>query len=525
MSNIRNHLPPLCISCFCTDSRPALTEEADGKLARLIQKGNLPAIERALKRLKQPLNNLTITVKRRHLNTTYQCLVDHRATGTDPFINFYQECSPVIWAVDCLQWHVLPLLSRYGFDVNRPQTCRRWTHICAPNSRSNTSPYRKFWTRGRYTYQSALDYFFASVYELIGEHNTTNYNGLNGSSPLTFYFSHLSTILTKGVDVHRIDSVIIFNSLAISFDHYLCRYTNEHALVPDIPENDDSFIELITVKRLIENGFSQFECMDYLYPCCNWFGILLCLICHPKIYLYQSTTLPTIIKQSTLLLINLLALKCTFPSVEDFRESLENLHLRKIYSKRYSERRNEFNTHLTILHELCENFIHQPLNLKILARNIVRKQIGGINFYMKIINIGLPSQLITFIQYINHEHLLTCGIPKQLIKLAQGNWVDILKNNTYSRSHSTIYCNNDEFMNTLNRNSCLEQIINNNNNNHCDEEFKIHTTLRRGRASERQHLTYQRGIHNQIFNRINHYENYNQPIRPTSAPLPKTFIL
>ncbi|CAH8871955.1 unnamed protein product [Trichobilharzia szidati] len=527
MSNKRNRFSPLWITCFCADSRAAVLEEADGKLARLIQKGNLPAIERAMRRLKQPLTNLTVTVKRRHLSTAYPCLVDHRATGTDPFINFYQECSPVIWAVDCLQWHVLPLLTRFGLDVNRPQSCRRWTYICAPSSRPNTAPYRRFWTRGRYTYQSALDYFFASVYEFVGEH-TTSYNGLNGPSPLAFYFSHLPTILSKGVDVHRIDSVIVFNSLAISFDQYLCRYTNEHAIIPDIPENDDSFVEMLTVKRLIENGFSQFECMDYLYPCCNWFGILLCLVCHPKIDSYCNTVLPSIIKQSALLLINLLALKCTFPSVEDFRESLENLHLRKVYSKRYGERRDEFNVRLAALHELCQNFIGQPLSLKILARNIVRKQIGGINFCAKTTAIGLPSQLITYIQYINQEHLIASGMPKQLVKLAQGEWVDTIGSNNCSRSRSAInsaLCFNtehtDRLINTLNRTNYdanfLEQTDNHN------EELPA-SAFRRGRASERQHLACQRRIHNDVCN-ISTPNSHNQPLRPTSAPLPRTLLI
>ncbi|XP_018654456.1 hypothetical protein Smp_015760 [Schistosoma mansoni] len=205
-SNKKNRFTPIWITCFCIDSRSALLEDADRKLARSIQKGNLPAIERALKRIKQPLNNLTLTVKRRHLNTSYQCLINHQSNETIPFINFYQECSPVLWAIDCLQWNVLPLLSKFGLDMNRPQICRRWTYIYTSNNRSNTSPYRKFWTRGHYTYQSALDYFFASIYELIGEYKL-NYHDLNEPNPLIFYLSHLSTILSKGVDVHRFKAV------------------------------------------------------------------------------------------------------------------------------------------------------------------------------------------------------------------------------------------------------------------------------------------------------------------------------
>ncbi|CAH8492964.1 unnamed protein product [Dicrocoelium dendriticum] len=434
MSNKRTRKNLLWITCFCAQSHAAILEDADEKLVSFIQKGNLPNIERAIRRLGRPLGDVSLVVKRRHLSTAYPCLVDHRAAGTDPFINFYQECSPVIWAMDCLQWHVLPLLNRYGCDVNRPQTCRRWTYICAPNSRPNTAPYRRFWTRGKYTYQSALDYFFASVYEFVGE-QPSSYNGLSGPSPLAFYFSHLPVILSKGVDVHRIDSVIIFNSLATSYDQYLCRYTNEHATVPDIPESDDAFVEMTAVKRLIEHGFSQFECMDYLYPCCNWFGILLCLVCHPKIDSYRHNLLPSIIRQAALLLINLLALKCTLPSVEDFAESLENLHLRKVYSKRYCERREIFNDRLANLHRVCQEVSSHPLSLKVLARNAVRKQLGGINFHQKLNSIGLPPQLATFVQFIGPEQLKASHMPKQLTRLALGEFTDFSRDSFNFRSN------------------------------------------------------------------------------------------
>ncbi|VDP80576.1 unnamed protein product [Echinostoma caproni] len=524
MSNKRNRRNLLWITCFCADSRAAVLEEADEKLARLIQKGNLVSVERALRRLKRPLTEVNLVVKRRHLSTAYPCLVDHRATGTDPFINFYQECSPVIWAVDCLQWQILPLLSRYGLDINRPQTCWRWTYICAPNSRPNTAPYRRFWTRGRYTYQSALDYFFASVYEFVGE-QPPSYNGLSGPSPLAFYFSHLPAILAKGVDVHRIDSVIIFNSLATSYDQYLCRYTNEHATVPDIPENDDAFVEMTAVKRLIEHGFSQFECMDYLYPCCNWFGILLCLVCHPKIDTYGHNVLPSIIRQAALLLINLLALRCTFPTVDDFGESLENLHLRKVYSKRYGERRDEFNARLSHLHRICQSVIAEPLSLKILARNTVRKQIGGVDFCRKLASIGLPTQLASFVQYIGQDHLKSSHMPKELIRLAQGQWVDhnittralVSGYNEVNLNHSPSLNTNVQNMSENNQSLTFLRRTSNTTSLVPEHQRRLNPIealaaqldeveldplplsiysrqLRRGRASERQHIPIERRI-------------------------------
>ncbi|KAF5401332.1 SOCS box [Paragonimus heterotremus] len=535
MSNKRNRRSLLWITCFCAESRAAIREEADEKLVRLIQKGNLTTIERALRRIGRPLNEVTLIVKRRHLSTAYPCLVDHRAAGTDPFINFYQECSPVIWAVDCLQWQVLPLLARYGCDINRPQTCRRWTYICAPSSRPNTAPYRRFWTRGRYTYQSALDYFFASVYEFVGE-QPSSYNGLCGPSPLTFYFSHLPALLSKGVDVHRIDSVIVFNSLATSYDQYLCRYTNEHATVPDIPENDDAFVEMTAMKRLIENGFSQFECMDYLYPCCNWFGILLCLLCHPKIDTYGNNLLPSIIRQAALLLINLLALKCTVPTVDEFGESLENLHLRKVYSKRYVERRDVFNCRLASLHRICQEMLSQPLCLKILTRNAVRKQIGGIDFCRKLSFVGLPPQLNSFVQFIGQEHLKASHMPKQLIRLAQGEWVDVTLDRKSSQRYELDDANwtrpaIDAHQVSLTTTTLAELAFESfrqraqleilDYTNFVDASCPIWSReLRRGRASERQRLTTVGRIgpgHDR--HECNGSERIH-PVRPRSAPLP-----
>ncbi|KER30542.1 hypothetical protein T265_03026 [Opisthorchis viverrini] len=535
MSNKRNRRNLLWITCFCAESRAAVLEEADEKLVRLIQKGNLPIIERALRRLRRPLNEVTLVVKRRHLSTAYPCLVDHRAAGSDPFINFYQECSPVLWAVDCLQWQVLPLLGHHGYDINRPQTCRRWTHICGPSSRPNSAPYRRFWTCGRYTYQSALDYFFASIYEFLGEQPST-YNGLSGPSPLAFYFSHLPAILTKGVDVHRIDSVIIFNSLAASYDEFLCRYTNEYAIVPDIPENDDAFVEMTAVKHLVENGFSQFECMDYLYPCCNWFGILLCLICHPKIDSYGTNLLPPIIRHAALLLTNLLLLKCTFPSAEEFSEALENLHLRKVYSKRYCERRDEFNRRLSNLHQVCQSMVLQPLSLKILARNAVRKQLGGVDFCRKLASLCLPPQLHSFVQYINQEHLKAIEMPKQLIRLAQGEWVEYsLDRRRSDREDQSDSCWHHSTPSTNNHqtNSSVEDFIqvdverpHRDSSRHpvpegCEFENSFISPpwprlLRRGRTSERQHLAATRRL------ALNHQYSGNTRnirVRPSSAPV------
>ncbi|VDP06923.1 unnamed protein product, partial [Schistosoma margrebowiei] len=229
----------------------------------------------------------------------------------------------------------------------------------------------------------------------------------------------------------------------------------------------------------------------------------------------SNNNMPKMIKQSILLLINLLVLKCTIPTIEDFSEFIENLPLCKLYIKYYYYHNNkyhEFYKRLIHLHQLCYEFINKPLSLKLLTRNKIRKQIGGIDFYKKINNIDLPRQLITFIQYINYEQFVIMNdIPKQLIQLIQGEWIDI---------NSTISCNNnnnnklEESMNIFNQSNDLEQI---NNNNHDNEEqltMNNNNSLQRGRASERQHIhMYQRRINKQ-----------KQPLRPTSAPLFRTFV-
>lgn len=409
----------LGLNC-CSPNAPRA--DYDVQLAAAIQKGDHVACERILRRLQNPSGSnqgLILSVKRRHLKPNFDCWMDR---NSDPFLHFYQECSPVIWALDCQQWQLLPLLARYGFDPNRPLLCRRWTYLCSPSARATATPFKKFWTRGKYTYQSALDYYFASIYEFLGEDMLCINGGENVTSPLTYYLAQLPTLLERDVNVHRIDSVIIFNCLAYSFDWYLCRYTNENATVPDITEADESgFAELAAVRTLIQHGFSQFECLEFLSPCYNWYGILLSLLCHPKIDSYGDNTLPPIIHQAGLLLINFLSLRCTFPSLDDFKENLENLQLRKLYSKRYTERRQEFNARLRFLQNACVSFNEQPLSLKLIARNRVRKLLGGVRFRQKVASLKMPAELAQFVMYVEVSHLKSCEFPAPLTALAAGD--------------------------------------------------------------------------------------------------------
>ncbi|CAH8299078.1 unnamed protein product [Schistosoma turkestanicum] len=70
-------------------------------------------------------------------------------------------------------------------------------------------------------------------------------------------------------------------------------------------------------------------------------------------------------------------------------------------------------------------------------------------------------------------------------------------------------------MSIINTTNYLDHV----NSHHCDRQVcpSSNNILRRGRASERQHLICQR--------RINYHQHRNQPLKPISAPLTRTFII
>lgn len=375
-----------------------------------IADGDCEELERLLKRL-QAANKFVLRLTVRRLGS------------------FYQECSPAIWAVDCRQWHLLPVLWKYGYDVNRPQFCRRWTRFCGRQTRPNNPPYRHTWTKGQYTYQSILDYFFASVYEEVGgnldEEETPLYEEPeNFTNPLRTVLSRTSNLLEHGINVHRIDSIIIFNSLAASFDRYMCRFFDfTERLFPDVPKCREGFIELEVLQMLIENGFSEFECMDYVSPNTNWLGILICLLSHPQMrnITEGGFRVPPILQCASLLLVNIIVWRFFHPSSEaELRDSVNNLRLRKTYMRRYSDDRDYFSQRMAVVIEDCENTLRSPPSLGLLARNKIRRLLGGSNFRQKLASLNLPSSLTNFVSYINVEHLRWIHAPPLISTLATG---------------------------------------------------------------------------------------------------------
>ncbi|KAL7057754.1 hypothetical protein AAHC03_016781 [Spirometra sp. Aus1] len=391
--------------CFCFDSKSTAVDAAEADLFYCIARGDAERLERCLQCLQGAKKRISLTVRRHHPN---------RLLGS-----FYQECSPAMWAADCGQWPLLPILWRYGYDVNRPQFCRRWTCFCRSQHRPNNSPYRRTWTSGHYTYQSVLDYYFANTYEQYGEFGI-DLEETDLPNPLYTQLSSIRQILSHGVDVHRIDSIIVFNSLAASFDHYMCAYVNPLARVPDLSESEDAFVEIEVVRCLIENGYSEFEFMDYVSPNTNWFGILICLLSHPRLPELVGQTLPSLIRSAALLLINLLALRFFLTNAGKLCDTVDNLRLRKIYVKRYCDQRLFFNARISNLIASCEAMFREPPPLGLLARNKVRHLLGGTNFLMKLSALHLPPKLASFVSYIGPEHLHWVRMPSCLCALSKG---------------------------------------------------------------------------------------------------------
>ena len=379
------------------------------------------------------LKDMCITVYRKNLQHLCNCWLDHNSK--DSIVYFYQESSPLLWAVDCHQWDLLRAMIKRGINPNKPIVCRRWTNLY---SKVNVVPYTKSWTRGKCTYQSVLDYYLASIYEVLLD-NTSQHT----LSDYSDYFEDLVDILQSGVDVHRIDSIIIFNLLAASFDMAIRQYNlNEHICVvsqmvsqktiPLKPQNyHTKFIELKVFINLIENGFSQLDFIEYLNPCYNWFGILICLLSHPTIdskkVKYQqnndsSDQVPSLIKDAALLLINLLAMRNIFsPTFTEFEDNYDNLNLRKYFVKQYTDQRIVFTERVEKLKRLCSEQKSKPLKLKFLARTVIRKRLGGVKFLSKLKRLELPRELEKFISYINISHLKSTDFPNLLINMALGN--------------------------------------------------------------------------------------------------------
>ncbi|KAL5965508.1 hypothetical protein TSMEX_006774 [Taenia solium] len=174
--------------------------------------------------------------------------------------------------------------------------------------RKRPTPYRAFWVRGSYTYQSVLDYFFATGYESVGTHclphqapqiecehckqdadysDYPNYpNGPLDPRNDTFFehFSQLERMLqSSGVSANRLDSVMAFNDLAISAGRRLAGWCCHGAEGdPTIgPDLEEPLIEWRILATLIDHGLDEFEWLEFLSPQQNFIGHALCVLAWP----------------------------------------------------------------------------------------------------------------------------------------------------------------------------------------------------------------------------------------------------
>lgn len=170
------------------------------------------------------------------------------------------------------------------------------------------TPYRTYWIRGSYTYQSVLDYFFATGYESVGsywishqvtqtdcEHcrqdadysNCPNYpiGPLDPRNEIFYdHFSQLERILqSSGVSANRLDSVMAFNALAISAGRRLagwcCHGAEGDPTIGSDP--DEPLLEWRILSTLIDHGLNEFEWLEFLSPQQNFIGHALCVLAWP----------------------------------------------------------------------------------------------------------------------------------------------------------------------------------------------------------------------------------------------------
>lgn len=188
------------------------------------------------------------------------------------------------------------------------------------------TPYRTYWIRGCYTYQSLLDYFVAVGYEMVGtnwscknipktpsedgtcEHCKKDNDYLDypnypvgpwdiRNDIFLHHFSQLDIMLTaSGTSASRLDSVIAFNALAISAGRRLAgwcchgaegdptiyssleNHRDKHQQLYDLNE---PLIEWRILGTLIDHGLNEFEWLEFLSPQQNLIGQALCVLAWP----------------------------------------------------------------------------------------------------------------------------------------------------------------------------------------------------------------------------------------------------
>ncbi|BHF81532.1 hypothetical protein SprV_0802466300 [Sparganum proliferum] len=187
------------------------------------------------------------------------------------------------------------------------------------------TPYRHYWIRGSYTYQSLLDYFMAVGYEVVGtnwsckpspdvvsapfsniqgqcEHCRQDYDypdcpnypvGPQDPRNNIFlrHFSQLGVMLdSSGVSVNRLDAVLAFNALSFSAGRRLAGWCC-HGAEGDLTIHSsleavtspvfEPLIEWRILATLIDNGLNEFEWLEFLSPQHNPIGQALCVLAWP----------------------------------------------------------------------------------------------------------------------------------------------------------------------------------------------------------------------------------------------------
>ncbi|KAL3311258.1 hypothetical protein Ciccas_010162 [Cichlidogyrus casuarinus] len=193
------------------------------------------------------------------------------------------------------------------------------------NGGTRSFVYRFPWFGGSHTYQSILDYFIASGYEMVGcETIHSGFHNCKRRDSADFYaaecypaapddprnnlflahFSRLPRVIrSTGVKVNRIDSVMAFNAILTSAGHRLTNWVQHGAELDttvakshlnrclskepwwEKPSKTDfdkgPLLEWRIISTLIENGLNEFEWLDFQSPQFNIVGQILTVFLWP----------------------------------------------------------------------------------------------------------------------------------------------------------------------------------------------------------------------------------------------------
>ncbi|KAH9277862.1 hypothetical protein ECG_09754 [Echinococcus granulosus] len=299
-----------CASQTCVCCTPESHRRKSGELD-LIQHDDFPD---SLRQRLRPFANVMLSVSFSNLhNTRSSCTISNGSDVSSPVTGSF---------LDIRSWKSAQSSPRR--DISPSNRSPHSTHIRGVNSvvligcpnanehssqhRKRPTPYRTFWVRGSYTYQSILDYFFATGYEIVGTHcllrqashmdcehcrQDADYSDYPNypTSPLDprneIFFEHFSQLermlQSSGVSANRLDSVMAFNALAISAGRRLAGWCCHGAEGdPTIGADlEEPLIEWRILATLIDHGLDEFEWMEFLSPQQNFIGHALCVLAWP----------------------------------------------------------------------------------------------------------------------------------------------------------------------------------------------------------------------------------------------------